>query len=209
MRRNRPPARQELGGHRALEPEEVLRLTREDDQGDPAREPDGDGVRDELDRPAQPREAEAHEDDARHEGRHGETLHPVSLHDGVHDHDKRAGRPADLHARAAQCGDDKSRDDRGEQPALRAHSARNRKGDGERERHDPDDDPRAQIREKLFAGVARERGDELGYEPVQIPRPASDAENLTKPVAVTGQGRPGGPASTGRGPWRPPRARRR
>src|SRR2546430_2188925 len=62
----------------------------------------------------------------------------------------RAGRAADLYARAAQGGDEESRDDRGEQPALGAYPARNREGDGERERHDPNDDPRAQIGEKLL-----------------------------------------------------------
>src|SRR2546430_13477476 len=42
------------------------------------------------------------------------------------------------------------------------------------------DDPRAQIGQKLLAGVPRERGDELRNEPVQIPWPASDAENLAR-----------------------------
>src|SRR5438034_6230944 len=184
---HRSPTRQELGGHGALEPEEVLDLPRENDQGDPAREPDGDGIGDELDGAAQPRQPEAHEDDARHQGRHGEPLHPMALHDRIDDHDERARRPADLYARAAQCGDEESRDDGGEQPALGAHSARNREGDGERERHDPDDDPRAEIGEELLAGVPPpERGDELRDESIQIPWPGSDAENLTSPLLLTG-----------------------
>src|SRR2546430_14948897 len=60
-----PPLLHELGGHRAHpEPQEVLDLAREDDQGDAAREPDGDRVRDELDGAAEPGEAEAREEDA-------------------------------------------------------------------------------------------------------------------------------------------------
>src|SRR5207249_6523730 len=106
------------------------------------------------------------------------------LHERIDDHDERARRPADLYARAAQGGDEESRDDRGEQPALGAYPARNREGDGERERHDPDDDPRAQIGEKLLAGVPREGGDELRNEPVQIPWPAGDAENLARSLLL-------------------------
>src|SRR2546428_834323 len=170
MGRDRAPARQELGGHGALEPEEILDLPREDDQGDTAREADGHGVGDELDRTAQPREAEAHQDDARHEGRHREPFHPVALDDCVDDHDEGARRPADLHARAPQRRDDESRDDRGEQPALGTDPARDREGDGERECDDTDDDPGDQIREELLAGVPRDRGDELRDQPVQIPR---------------------------------------
>ncbi len=175
MGRDRAPARQELRGHGALEPEKVFHLPREDDQGDSAREPDGDGVGDELDRPAQPCEAEADEDDARHEGGHREAFHPVPLHDRVDDDDEGARRPADLHARATQGGDEKSCDNRGEQPALGADPARNRERDREREGHDSDDDPRTQICEELLASVVRERRDELRDEPVHGP-PAGDVE---------------------------------
>jgi hypothetical protein len=98
VRRERAPAHHELGRHGThFQPQEILHLARQDDQGDPAREADGDRIGDELDRGAQTREAEPHQDDPRHEGRHGEALHAVPLHDGVHDHDERARRPADLH----------------------------------------------------------------------------------------------------------------
>src|SRR2546426_9739861 len=51
----------------------------------------------------------------------------------------------------------KSRDYRGEQPALRAHPARNREGDRERERHDPEDDPRARSEERRVGKECRSR----------------------------------------------------
>src|SRR2546427_10906952 len=111
---------------------------------------------------------------------------PGALTDRKEDPADRARRPADLYARAAQGGDEESRDDRGEQPALGAYPARNREGDGERERHDPNDDSRAQIGEKLLAGVPRERGDELRNESVQSPWPASDAENLARSLLLIG-----------------------
>src|SRR5207244_10458142 len=100
-------------------------------------------------------------------------------HEPVAKRDERARGAVDLHARAAQGGDQKSRDDGGEQPALGAGPARDRESDGERERHDADDDPGAEIVEELLAGVPPpERGEELRDQPGQIPSPESAAATL-------------------------------
>ena len=69
----------------------------------------------------------------------------VLLHDAVDDDDERAGRAADLHARAAERGDEEAGDDRGLEAALRRHPARDRERDRERKRDDADDDARRQI----------------------------------------------------------------
>ena len=64
----RLPLREEVRGHGAhAEAEQVLDLRREDDHRDPAREAGDDGVRDELDRAAEPREAEDDQHAAREE----------------------------------------------------------------------------------------------------------------------------------------------
>src|SRR3989449_84917 len=200
-----PPLLHELGGHRAHpEPQEVLDLAREDDQGDAAREPDGDRVRDELDGAAEPGEAEAREDDAREQGGRGEAVHAVALHDGVHDDHERARGAADLHARAAERGDQETGHDGGEEAALGADAARDREGDRERQRHDADDHARDDVREELVAGVSLERGNEFGDERVQVPSRWWAGGNLTN--ASSEPARPGGPARTP--PARPAPARR-
>src|SRR5439155_15241719 len=160
------------------EAEEILHLTRENDERDAAREPDGDGVGDELDRAAQAHDAEDDEDHTRHHGRRRESFDPVALYDGVDDHHEGPRRPADLDARPAQRRDQEPGDDRREEPTLRRDAARDRERDRERQRHDADDDPRDRVREELFAGVTLERGDELWNEPVQIPCPVGAGENV-------------------------------
>src|SRR2546425_8187474 len=178
------PFPHEIGGDGPhAEAEEVLHLTREDDERDAAREPDGDRVGDELDRAAQAHDAEDDEDHARHHGRGREPFDPVALYDGVDDHHEGPRRPADLDARPAQRRDQEPGDDRREEPALRRDAARDRERDRERQRHDADDDPRDRVREELLAGVTLERGDELRNEPVQIPCPVGAGENLTPAAA--------------------------
>ncbi len=94
---------------------------------------------------------------------------PVLLHDRVHDHNERARRAADLHARPAERRDQKSAHDRREQTPLGADPTRNREGDGEGQRYDADDDTGSHIADELVAAVSPQRGDELGNQRVHIP----------------------------------------
>ena len=70
----------------------------------------------------------------------------------VDDDDERAGRAADLHARAAERGDEESGDDGGLEAAVRRYAA----GDGERDRQwqrdDADDDAGGEIVRELLRG---------------------------------------------------------
>ena len=60
------------------------------------------------------------EEDAGHERRDDEPVEAVLLDDAVDDDDERAGRAADLDARAAERGDEEAGDDRGLEAAIRA-----------------------------------------------------------------------------------------
>jgi len=122
------------------------------------------GERDELDRCTEPGQPQNDEDDAGHHRRNRQPLDAVFLHNAVDDHDEGAGRPADLHARTAQRGNQESRDDRGQQPALGRESTGNGKGDGERQRDNADNHARRDVRNGLPPRVSLERGDEFGNE---------------------------------------------
>ena len=163
--RIRVPLGDERGGHRAhLQAEEVADLAREDDQRDAGREPDGHGIGDELDRAAHAHEPEDDEDDSGHQRGDEQPVHPVALHHAGDDHDERARGAADLHPRAPQGGDQEAGDDGGVQAALGGQTTGDRERDGERQRHDADDDAGCEVRRELRAGVALERRDELGNE---------------------------------------------
>jgi hypothetical protein len=86
----------------------------------------------------------------------------VLLDDPVDDDDERAGRAADLHPAAAEQGDQKSGDRRRDEPAIRRDPRRNRKGKGERNRDDPDDEPGLEVGEKLMNRVTAQSGYRLG-----------------------------------------------
>jgi hypothetical protein len=86
------------------------------------------------------------------------------LDDAVDDHDERPRGSADLHPGSAQSRDQESGDDCGVEPALGRHSARDREGNRQRERDDPDDDARAQIGKELRAIVAPQGREQFGNE---------------------------------------------
>jgi hypothetical protein len=147
-----------------LQAQQVLDLAGEDDERDPGGETGGHRVRDELDHPAQSREAERDEHHPRHQRRDREPVVAVLLHDPVHDHHERPGRAADLHPRTAQERDQEAGDHRGIESALGRHPARDGEGDGQRQRHDPDDDAGIHVGAKLLPGVALHGGEELRYQ---------------------------------------------
>ena len=104
-----------------------------------------DRERDEFDHRAEPREPEGDRISAGHQGRDHQAVDPVALDDPVDDHHERAGRPADLHPRSAEHGDQESGDDRGVEPALRRDAAGDGERDSQRQRDDPDDDTGKEI----------------------------------------------------------------
>ena len=104
------------------------------------------------------------EDHAGHERRDDEAVDAELLHDAVDDDDERAGRSADLDARAAERRDEEAGDDRGVEPAIRRDAAGDRERDGEWERDDADDHSGGEVGEELRAIVGLERRDELRNE---------------------------------------------
>ena len=92
------------------------------------------------------------EQHAGHQRGDGESVDAVLLHDAVDDHDERAGRSADLHARAAERGDEEAGDDGGPQAAVRRHAAGDRERDRERQRDDADDDARGEVSRRTARG---------------------------------------------------------
>src|SRR5207244_7631663 len=72
-------------------------------------------------------------------------------HDAVDDHDKRAGRTADLHTTAAECGDQKSSHDGRVQATLGRHAGGDRERERQRQRHDAHDHAGEQVAHELLA----------------------------------------------------------
>ncbi len=89
------------------------------------------------------------EQHAGHERRDGESVDAVLLDDAVDDDDERAGRSADLDARAAERGDEEAGDDRGPQPAVGRDAAGDGERDGQRKRDDADDDAGGEVSTEL------------------------------------------------------------
>ncbi len=163
VRRKRRPLLQEMRGHVShLESQEVLDLGRKDDDRDTAREARDDGIGNELDGGAEPREAEGDEQESRHHGAEDEAVDAVLLDDAVHDDDEGPRRAADLNAAAAQEGDEEPRHRGRDEASFRCDSRRDGEGKGERDRHDADDDTRLQVREELPPVVVPEDDERLG-----------------------------------------------
>ena len=94
---------------------------------------------------------------------------PYCVDDAVDDDDESAGRPADLHARAAERRDEEAGDDRGVDAGLRRHARCDRECNRERQREHADSDARGEVGRELPARVAVHRVDEARPE-------AGDAE---------------------------------
>src|SRR5437763_17012243 len=95
------------------ESQKILYLTREDDHGYSAREPDDYRMRNELDCRSHPGDAEFHQYDASHQRRDDQPVDAEALHDSVNDYDECSGWFCDLDTRSTQRGDQKPSDDRG------------------------------------------------------------------------------------------------
>ncbi len=116
---------EQLAGLRPVErqPQQILQLAREDDDGDAGGEADGDRIRDELDVGAELEKADRREQHSGEQRREQQTVEAVRLHRRRDEHDERARRAADLKPAAAERRDHEAADDRGVQ-ALRRRGAR-------------------------------------------------------------------------------------
>src|SRR6266478_4744543 len=85
-----------------LKTEKILELRDRDEYRDAVGESYDDRPWNELDGRAHPGRAEHDENDAGHQGAHEQPVDAMSRDDARDDHDERAGRPADLEARAAE-----------------------------------------------------------------------------------------------------------
>ena len=148
-----------------LQAEEVLDLGREDGQGDTAGEAHDDRVGDIFDDRAQMEHAHQDQEGTGHEGRDRETAHAVLLDDSVDDDDEGTGRAADLHLAAAEEGNDETGHDGRQDAGLRRGAGRDAERDGERQRHDADDNTCEQVLDEcLLVVTVLERREQLGLE---------------------------------------------
>ena len=157
-------AAEELAGQlRRLQPEQVPDLRARDQDADAVGEADDDRPRDVLDRRAESGDAEQDQDHAGHQRAHEQPVEAVGRDDAGHDDDERAGRSADLDARAAERGDREAGDDRAVDAVLRRHARRDRERHRQRQRDEADGDAGEQVARQRAGGIALAQAlDELG-----------------------------------------------
>ncbi len=91
--------------------EQFIELVDEDDDGDPGREPDGDGPRHEANQSSDAENAHEEQQDPGEERRHEQPFVAVREHDARDDRDEGAGRSGDLERRASEQADEDAGDD--------------------------------------------------------------------------------------------------
>ena len=147
--------REEVGRHLAdLQAEQVLQLRQRDQHRDAVGEADDDRHRDVAHQRAELEQPDHEQQHAGQRGRDQQVGQPVALDDAVDDDDEGAGRPADLHPRAAERGDQEAGDDRGEDALLGLDARGDRERHRQRQRDDADRDAGADIGEEAGAVVA-------------------------------------------------------
>ncbi len=108
----------------------------------------------ELDQLAEARDSHHHQEHARHQARGQQAGQPVARdYRREHDHERRR-RTRDLELGAARDRDHDTGDDRRVQAMLWRHPDRDRERHGQRQRHDPDHQPRQRIGAKIREAVA-------------------------------------------------------
>ena len=132
------------------EPEEVFQLADYDGHRDARRETGGDGVGHEADDGAQLEQAHEHKQHAGDQRRRHQPVDAVGRDDAGHDGCEGGGGAGDLHARAAEEGDQESCDNCGVEPLLGTDARCDCQRDGERQRHDGDYDARHDVAGKLL-----------------------------------------------------------
>ena len=125
---------------RLFETEEVVPLPRPDDDADPGREANNDGVGDELHQAAQLGHAHDHQDHPGHQGGDLQPIEPVLRRNAGQDDDEGAGRTRNLQAAATERGGNKTGHNRGVDTILGFRSRGNGKGHRQRQSHQADHD---------------------------------------------------------------------
>ena len=92
----------------------------------------------------------------------------VLLDDAVNNNNEGAGRPADLHRRAAQQGNQSARDDGCPDAGLRGEATGNGKGHRQRQGHNADGQTGTQVLDEALSRVAAQRGKNAGPKGRQI-----------------------------------------
>ena len=135
-------------------PQKILQLRQDDQHRDAVGKADDDRHRNEAHQIAKPSQSHREQQYAGTHRRDQQVGETVLRDDSVNDHHEGAGRPADLHTRATERGDQKSRDDRGEKSLLGFRSAGDTERHGKRQCNDADGHAGRQILDELGAVVA-------------------------------------------------------
>jgi hypothetical protein len=156
MRPHYPQLAQHIAGKRVqTHAEKGGQLGDGDKDGDAGGEADNERIGQILDDRAQAAHPHQHQQPARHQRGDGQAGHAVLLHNPVHDHNEGAGGAADLHAAAAERGDDEARHYGGIQALFGRDAGSDAEGDGQRQRDDAGDEPGNQVIPQLLGGIAR------------------------------------------------------
>ena len=117
-----------------------------------------------MKRTAAPRPVKSHEEqnDAGHDGDHGEAAHAEAGDDAGDDDDECAGGSTDLGARATEGGDEESGDDGGVEAGLRRDAGGDAEGHGKRKCDQADRDAGEQVVEEHLGGIGTEGQNRLG-----------------------------------------------
>ena len=135
------PLLDEVGRHRVhAHAQQVLDLCGENGDGNTAGEPHHDGIGYVLDDGAQPEHAQQDEEHARHERGNGKPLHAILLDDAIDDDDESTRRTAYLNLRPTEGGNHESGNDGRDDALFGRHARGNAERNGQRKRHDADDD---------------------------------------------------------------------
>ena len=151
--------------------QKIADLACEDDDRDAGGETRDHGIGHIFDEGADARKPRRDQHHARHDGGDDQSVITEFLDDIEDDDDKRARRPADLKAAAAECRNDEARDHRGEEAALGCSTARNRQRHRQRQSHDRNRDSGEDIGAQIARAIALQHGaDELWDEHMPLAR---------------------------------------
>jgi hypothetical protein len=147
-----------------LQPEEILDLGEENDDGDAVGEADDDGDRNEADQLPHAGDAHGQQKDAGEHGGAQQVAEAVHGDDAVDDGDEGAGRATDLHARAAKCGGDEAGDDGCPDSRGRRAAAGDGEGHGQGQGEYTDRNPGGKVLAELRTVVGGQAVQQLGAE---------------------------------------------
>jgi len=146
------------------EAEGVAQFSGRDDQCNAAGEAGRHRERDEADQRAGAQQSAGNEQRAGHHRRDEQAIDAEALDDARDQYDEGAGGSADLHARAAEAGNDRPGDDGGDEALARGDAGRDAEGDGKRDGHHPDDHAGGEVLEDLGASDCGEGIEQLRSE---------------------------------------------